>query len=246
MIQAQRDAAWGEVARRLAHEIKNPLTPIQLSAERLQRKFSNQLDEASSEILNRSTQTIVSQVEAMKAMVNAFSDYARTPKMELAEVDLNHLVTEAIDLYRHNPEGVQIKLNIDEGLPRIEADAGRIRQLLNNLIKNGIEAVEHQEDGRVEVTTRSLQESGGRFIEILISDNGPGIPDNLFTQLFEPYVTGKARGTGLGLAIVKKIVEEHGGMIRAENQEEGGAAIYVRLLVKGVKDNGHKTEQLEV
>ena len=246
MIQAQRDAAWGEVARRLAHEIKNPLTPIQLSAERLQRKLSKQLDEASIEILNRSTQTIVSQVESMKAMVNAFSDYARTPKMELTALDLNRLVTEAIDLYRHNPERVQIKLNIDEDLPKIEADAGRVRQLLNNLIKNGIEAVEGQKDGRVEVTTRSLQEGGGRFVEILISDNGPGIPDNLFTQLFEPYVTGKARGTGLGLAIVKKVVEEHGGIIWAENQEEGGAAIHVRLLVKGMKHNDHKTEQLEV
>jgi nitrogen fixation/metabolism regulation signal transduction histidine kinase len=246
MIQAQRDAAWGEVARRLAHEIKNPLTPIQLSAERIQRKLSKVLDDESCGMLNRSTQTIVSQVESMKAMVNAFSDYARTPKMELSSVDLNQLVTEAFDLYRNNPQGVFIKLDIDESLTRIEADAGRIRQLLNNLIKNAIEAVESQDDGRVDLSTRSLSESAGRFVELQVTDNGPGIPDDLFSQLFEPYVTGKSRGTGLGLAIVKKVVEEHGGTIWAENREQGGAAIHVRLMVEGVEQEEYKAEQFEV
>jgi nitrogen fixation/metabolism regulation signal transduction histidine kinase len=246
MIQAQRDAAWGEVARRLAHEIKNPLTPIQLSAERMQRKLTKVLDHDSAEILNRSTQTIVSQVESMKSMVNAFSDYARTPKMELSTVDLNQLVTEAFDLYRNNPQGVYIRLNTDVALPRIEADAGRIRQLLNNLIKNAIEAVESQTEGRVELSTRGVSETNGRYVELLVSDNGPGIPDDLFSQLFEPYVTGKSRGTGLGLAIVKKVIEEHGGIIWAENREEGGAAIHVRLLVEGVEQDRYRVEQFEV
>ncbi len=229
LIQAQRDAAWGEAARRLAHEIKNPLTPIQLSAERMQRKLSKQLDGDSADILNRSTDTIVGQVESMKTMVNAFTEYARSPTMEVREMDLNSLLLEVVELYRSNPQGARISTRLDDELPKINADPTRIRQLLNNLIKNALEAIDGIKAGQVEISTLCLAESGCRIIELAISDNGAGFTDELLESAFEPYVTNKARGTGLGLAIVKKIVEEHGGMISAENGEEGGAIIRVQL-----------------
>jgi len=231
MIKAQRDAAWGEVARRLAHEIKNPLTPIQLSAERLQHKLSKEVDSKSADILNRSTQTIVGQVEAMKTMVNAFSDYARTPVMERKPLDMNQLISEVVDLYRNNPSKVRIGADLDKTMPHIEADSGRIRQILNNLVKNALEATGKTSTGRVEIRTRCLAESGCRFVELTVSDNGPGFDEDMLEQVFEPYVTGKSRGTGLGLAIVKKVVEEHGGMIFAENRPGDGAQIRVRLPV---------------
>jgi nitrogen fixation/metabolism regulation signal transduction histidine kinase len=231
MIKAQRDAAWGEVARRLAHEIKNPLTPIQLSAERMQHKLSKELDDKSADILSRSTQTIVGQVEAMKTMVNAFSDYARSPVMELIPLDMNQLITEVVDLYRNNPARVRIKTDLDETMPHIEADSGRIRQILNNLIKNALEATNGSSTSRVEINTRCLAESGCRFMELTVTDNGPGFDEDMLGQVFEPYVTGKSRGTGLGLAIVKKVVEEHGGVIFAENCPGGGAQIRVRIPV---------------
>lgn len=231
MIQAQRDAAWGEVARRLAHEIKNPLTPIQLSAERLGHKLAGELDARSREILERAVRTIVSQVEAMKTMVNAFSEYARSPRIELHPVDLNALVAEVVDLYRNNPAGVHIEQDLDPRMPMIEADPARMRQVLNNLIKNALEALEGRKDARITVSTRCMEEAGCRFVELLVADNGPGISEEVFPLLFEPYVTDKPRGSGLGLAIVKKVIEEHGGIIWAQNAPEGGARIFVRLPV---------------
>jgi len=243
LIRAQRDAAWGEVARRLAHEIKNPLTPIQLSAERLQRKLMPQLGEKDASMLGRSTHTIVQQVESMKAMVNAFSDYARAPAMQLATLDFNSLIGEVADLYRSNERGVKVQLDLDDSMPYIEADAGRLRQLLNNLVQNALDALEGRSGGLLEVRTRCMEETGCRFVEFSIADNGPGVGQDMLHNLFEPYVTGKAKGTGLGLAIVKKIVEEHGGIVWAENRSRGGARIVIRLPVVRIGDGANEAQE---
>ena len=231
LIQAQRDAAWGEVARRLAHEIKNPLTPIQLSAERLRHKYSPTMAPDDREVLERHTETIVQQVELMKGMVNAFSEYARPPQLARKPLSLNPLVEELVELYRGSEAGVTINADLDPALPTVIADAGRMRQLLHNLIKNAFEALADQVGGRVAIRTRSRHASGGQLAELRISDNGPGIPDTVRERLFEPYMTTKVRGTGLGLAIVKKIVEEHGGMIDVKEPRSGGVSISVRLPV---------------
>ncbi len=229
MLQAQRDAAWGEVARRLAHEIKNPLTPIQLSAERMQRRFLGSMVEQDARVLERATHTIVQQVEAMKQMVNAFSEYARAPEMTLASFDLNQLVQEVIDLYRAQDSQVQIKLDLDRELPELQADRGRVRQILNNLITNSMEALENREAAQIEISTHREASPAGPLIQIDVADNGPGFAPDIIGQVFDPYVTSKPKGTGLGLAIVKKIVEEHGGRIEAENRRSGGARVRVTL-----------------
>jgi len=227
LVQAQRDAAWGEVARRLAHEIKNPLTPIQLSAERLRHKYLKLMPAEDAVVLDKSTHTIVQQVEVMKEMVQAFSEYARTPKLERCPLELNHLIDEVLDLYRHNRFGVTIRTSLQQGLPQVSADSGRMRQLLHNLIKNALEAMDGG-DATISITTRAFSERGVSMVELQIADNGPGIPDELLENIFEPYVTAKPKGSGLGLAIVKKIVEEHSGVIWAENLETG-ACMTIRL-----------------
>jgi len=231
LIQGQRDAAWGEVARRLAHEIKNPLTPIQLSAERIRRKYLKEdMDEDDRQILDRATHTIVQQVEAMKEMVNVFSEYARAPDMQRAAIDLNALVVEILDLYRAGSRKIRIQSQLDPREPYVEGDAGRLRQLLHNLIKNALEAMAERQDAQLRLSTRCVDKPGGRHVELSIEDNGPGFVQEVFEHLFDPYVTTKPKGTGLGLAIVKKVVEEHGGVIWAENRPEGGARICIRLL----------------
>jgi nitrogen fixation/metabolism regulation signal transduction histidine kinase len=232
LLQAQRDAAWGEVARRLAHEIKNPLTPIQLSAERLRRRYLA-ATAADTDLLDRATHTIIQQVEAMKEMVNAFSEYARAPDIDVTKFDLNQLITEVTELYRHQERPVSIKLELDPALPAVEADAGRIRQVFHNLLRNAIEAMEHQPNGRVDITTRLMHENGLDLVEIRVTDNGPGFLEEIMDQAFDPYVTSKPKGTGLGLAIVKKLIEEHGGQIGARNRERGGAEISILLPITG-------------
>ena len=231
LLHAQREAAWGEVARRLAHEIKNPLTPIQLSAERLRRRLLGTLEERDAEVLDRATHTIVQQVEAMKQMVNAFSDYARAPAVELASVDINKLVREATDLYHVQDPRVHFELKLDPDGAVVEADRGRVRQVLNNRLTNSLEALEGRPDPVVPVTTRNLPAAGNGYLELVVRDNGPGFHRELAGQMFDPYVTSKPKGTGLGLAIVRKIVEEHGGRIEAENQPAGGAQVRVWLPV---------------
>ena len=231
LIQAQRDAAWGEMARRLAHEIKNPLTPIRLSAERLRHKYLKGMPPADADVLDRSTHTIMQQVDAMQEMVKAFSDYARTPKLERRALNLNQLIEEVLDLYRsHAPVAWDVRL--DPRLPMIEADVGRFRQLLHNLIKNALDALADRRDGRIEVTTRCITQTDFPYAELCIADNGPGFPAELLGQVFEPYVTTKPKGTGLGLAIVKKIVEEHSGVIVAENGASG-ARVIIHLRLEG-------------
>jgi PAS domain S-box-containing protein len=229
LLNVQRHAAWGEVARRLAHEIKNPLTPIQLSAEQLRRKLLPGLDTEHARLLERATHTIVQQVDAMKQMVNAFSDYARAPEMELALFSLNQLVAEVAELYRLQDPGVTIRLELDPQLPEIEADRGRVRQILANLLSNSIEALAGIASAAITVRTRWIGTAKPASAEITISDNGPGFREDILGRAFEPYVTSKARGTGLGLAIVQRIVEEHGGKISAENLPSGGARLRVLL-----------------
>jgi nitrogen fixation/metabolism regulation signal transduction histidine kinase len=229
LLQAQRDAAWGEVARRLAHEIKNPLTPIQLSAERMRRKYLDTMPEEDAQILDRATHTIVQQVEAMKEMVNAFSDYARAPDMEIGRFDMDKLVHEVVDLYRAQESGINIVLTSDPTMPPIEADIGRVRQILHNLLRNATEALENTIDGRIDVHVSAAEVEGVDVLQIKVEDNGPGFAEGAMNQVFDPYVTTKPKGTGLGLAIVKKLVEEHVGSIRAYNRKDGGAVISVRL-----------------
>jgi len=232
MLQAQREAAWGEVARRLAHEIKNPLTPIRLSAERMRLKLMPSMSERDAQLLDRGTETIVQQVEAMKEMVNAFSEYARAPRFEMASVDLNQLVNEVAELYRAQSagRGVRLRVHAEPGLERVVADAGRLRQLLHNLLTNAVEALEGQPDGEIDLTTRrTTHDSGEAAVEISVEDNGPGFQRELIGQVFDPYITTKARGTGLGLAIVRKIVEEHGGRVEADNRASGGARVRIEL-----------------
>ncbi len=229
LVQAQRDAAWGEVARRLAHEIKNPLTPIQLSAERLRQKYLDRLPAEEARALDRYTHTIVQQVKTMKEMVNAFSDYARPPQLKLAPEHLNALVSEVLELYVHARDNLRLDVVLADDLPAVEVDAGRIRQLLNNLLKNALEATAEVEQAQITVTTRAIEVRSTRFVELRLCDNGPGFPSDIAPHAFEPYVTNKPKGTGLGLAIVKKIVEEHGGIIGVESAPEGGACLVISL-----------------
>ena len=227
LIAAQRSAAWGEVARRLAHEIKNPLTPIQLSAERLQFKLADKLTSGDAAMLARGTQTIINQVQAMKRMVDDFRDYARMPAPEVVALDLNDLIGEVLGLYEASSATIESHLAAD--LPPVLGDATQLRQIIHNLLRNAEDALEGREDSRILIQT----ETAGRQAKLTIADNGPGFPVELLPRIFEPYVTTKARGTGLGLPIVKKIIEEHLGTIEISNAPEGGARIDIRLpLVK--------------
>jgi len=221
--QAQRDAAWSEVARRLAHEVKNPLTPIQLSAERMHMRFAGKLSKEEDEILNRATQTIVSQVENLKTLVNAFSDYAKPPELKKELGGLNQLINEIVDLYSLSHPGIVFSLDLLEPEPQLLLDKGRMTQLLTNLIKNAQESVD-QGDVEISIATQSHDD----LLLLTITDNGHGFADDIIEHVFEPYETTKQGGSGLGLAIVKKIVEEHGGTIVAENLSVG-AKINIHL-----------------
>jgi nitrogen fixation/metabolism regulation signal transduction histidine kinase len=227
LIDAERNAAWSEVARRLAHEIKNPLTPIQLSAERIARKLDGRLQPADAEFLARATQTIVNQVAAMKSMVDAFAGYARMPRAKLEALDLNSLVNEVLALYDAKALGLEVHLGAD--LPPISGDSTLLRQVIHNLLQNAQDALAGHPSPRVEISTRLRHNK--KAVCLSVTDNGAGFPEHLMTRLFEPYATTKAKGTGLGLAIVKKIVEEHQGKIQIENLKSGGAAIQIALPV---------------
>ena len=229
LISAQRDAAWSEVARRLAHEIKNPLTPIRLSAERLRHKFGRKLEGSDVELMERLTHTIENQVDAMKGMVDAFADYATTPKLTLVPTSVNELVREVVDLYGSSNEAVTMNLSLSQDLPVVSLDLPRMRQLIHNLIKNALEAQQSNVPKVVTLTTRVGREGTNDMLQIIAEDEGTGFPLDMMDRLFEPYVSSKPKGTGLGLAIVKKIVEEHSGTIRAENRPVGGAAVIVSL-----------------
>ncbi len=235
LIKAQKESAWSEMARRLAHEIKNPLTPIQLSAERLQRKLSGQLESEQQSMLDRYTHTIVQQVEAMKSMVNAFTEYARSPAQQASRLDLNAMLEDVVVLYHDNHSEVRIDLELDKNLPEIDADDVRLRQLLHNLIKNSLETIDGE--GWIRLKTELTESSGRSWIELTVSDSGAGIADEVMDNLFDPYVTTKSAGSGLGLAIVQKIVDEHGGSVRVGRAQRGGAKFTVRLPLSEAADD---------
>ena len=229
LVEAQRKAAWSEVARRLAHEIKNPLTPIQLSAERLRKKYLDDMEPEEGQLLDRLTRTIVHQVESMKSMVNAFSDYARSPRARPQRLDLNALAADVVELYRDEGSPTRLATRLDPHLPTLEADIDRIRQVLHNLVKNALEACAESADARVEVETRRVDRTDRCLAELRVTDSGPGFPVATIDRIFEPYTTSKKKGTGLGLAIVKKIVEEHNGRVWAENRREGGGSVVMQF-----------------
>jgi len=229
LLKAQRDAAWGEVARRLAHEIKNPLTPIQLSAERIRNKYLSTLDAEQREILDRSTRTIVQQVEAMKTMVNAFSEYARPAPLQRITTDLNQLITDTVELFRSGTTAVTLQVEPDSDLESIEIDPNSFRQVLNNLIINAQDALAGNTGT---VIIRTEYDSGTDTVTLTVQDDGPGFDADKMDRIFEPYVSSKEKGTGLGLAICRRIVEEHGGTIRASNAQPVGAAVIISLPLR--------------
>ncbi|KQV50326.1 PAS domain-containing sensor histidine kinase [Pelomonas sp. Root1217] len=219
VVSAQRSAAWSEVARRLAHEIKNPLTPIQLSAERMQHKLEAKLEGADQAMLVRSVATIVNQVQAMKQLVNEFRDYARLPSAQLKPLDLNELIHEVLSLYAEPQEKGRLAADLASNLPLIKGDASQLRQVIHNLVQNALDAVHERPDGHVAVRSSLSVTEGGtpRSVRLHIVDNGPGFAEKVLKRAFEPYVTTKAKGTGLGLAVVKKIADEHGARISLRN-----------------------------
>jgi nitrogen fixation/metabolism regulation signal transduction histidine kinase len=227
IVSAQRSAAWAEVARRLAHEIKNPLTPIQLSAERLRHKLHARLETSDQALLDKSVNTIVNQVQAMKQLVNEFRDYGRLPTAALAPLDLNGLVSEVLALYGNAQELGTLRPQLEAGLPALMGDATQLRQVIHNLVQNALDAVAGVPDGSVRVLTEARRNAEGltTTVRLVITDNGPGFDTDVLARAFEPYVTTKSKGTGLGLAVVKKIADEHRAQVRLSNRgtkEAGG------------------------
>jgi len=229
LIRAQRATAWAEVARRLAHEIKNPLTPIQLSAERMEMKLSGKLAPEDAEVLARGTRTIVNQVAALKSMVDDFRDYSRLPAPVFAGLDLNALVLEVLALYETS--SMPIAKRLAPALPQVRADSAQIRQVLHNLVQNAQDSLEIRkgsgEPPLIEVSTDTVADR----VRLSVTDNGGGFPEEMMARIFEPYVTTKPRGTGLGLAIVKKIVDEHHGELAIENRLAKGVSVTILLPV---------------
>ena len=223
VVSAQRSAAWAEVARRLAHEIKNPLTPIQLSAERLLAKLETKLEGTDQALLQRSVNTIVAQVSAMQKLVNEFRDYARLPAAQMAPLDLTALAGEVLALYGQAHDNGLLRARLAEGLPLLVGDATQLRQVIHNLVQNGLEAIADRPDGLVELTTTGARGADSALAEVRLAviDNGPGFADKVLKRAFEPYVTTKSKGTGLGLAVVKKIADEHGARLRVANLRAG-------------------------
>jgi two-component system, NtrC family, nitrogen regulation sensor histidine kinase NtrY len=235
LIKGQRDAAWSEMARHLAHEIKNPLTPIQLAAERLRHKYLSTMSSADAEVLDRMTNTIIQQVDTMKEMVNSFSDYARSPEFNPEEIKIEHLIQEGLDLFSNIDldHGNQIETDIDADLPLIIGDEKKLRQVFNNLLTNAVDASALGDDNYLKISAKKIIVDDNEMIEIRIMDKGPGIDTLVVNKLFDPYITTKQKGTGLGLAIVKKIIDEHSGTVWLENNnEQNGACAVIRLPVK--------------
>jgi nitrogen fixation/metabolism regulation signal transduction histidine kinase len=229
-VSAQRAQAWGEVARRLAHEIKNPLTPIQLSAERLEMKLAGKVGEAEQAIVKKSVHTIVDQVDAMKRLVNEFREYARLPAAQLKPVDLNALVSDVLQLYAReggeradSPAHVPVKMELDPACPRIMGDPQQLRQVLHNLLQNAQDATEVA--AVREVTVLTQWNEAARRARLIVQDTGSGFPPHILKRAFEPYVTTKAKGTGLGLAVVKKIAAEHRARVDLKNRIENGVVL---------------------
>ncbi len=222
LVDAQRHAAWGEVAQRLAHEIKNPLTPIALSAERIRRKYLDKLPEGERDALDRSTRTISEQVQTLKRMVDAFSSYARSERLTLTEIQLKQLIEDVVDLHRQPENSISFRLNLDPSFSKMVLDQDGIRQILNNLIGNACDALEGQKNALVEITTEPQSQLSQAGVKLIVEDNGKGFEQHIIENVFEPYVTTKAKGTGLGMPIVKRIAQAHGGFVIASNHSNGG------------------------
>ena len=229
LIKAQRDAAWGEVARRLAHEIKNPLTPIQLSAERIRRRYLDKIEKDDREILDRATRTIAQQVESMKSMVNAFSDYAQPVISRPRRLDINTLIRDITELHVTHLTRIRFLFDLADDLPQIMTDPAGIRQVLNNLIINASDAL-GDKGGELKLSTR-IDHAKDNLLVLELQDNGPGFPAKLLDRIFEPYVTTKTSGSGLGLPISRRIIEENGGTMRATNLPKGGAVVIIHMPV---------------
>ena len=244
IVSAQRAQAWGEVARRLAHEIKNPLTPIQLSAERMERRFINKLDAPEQAVLTKSVKTIVDQVDAMKRLVNEFRDYARLPAAELKPVDLNALVLDVVHLYEHETMKGAIRLELDVQNPRVMGDAQQLRQVIHNLLQNAQDANEAADLVSPTIPLRHVLlrtrcKEGSQRVRISVLDQGAGFPDHIIQRAFEPYITTKNKGTGLGLAVVKKIADEHGARVDIANLLVNGVVAGAQVSLSLALDKKH-------
>ena len=234
LIQAQKNATWSEMARQLAHEIKNPLTPIQLAAERLRQKYLPTMNQKNPDMLNKLTHTIIQQVKTMQEMVNTFSEYAKSSKIKQTKIDINTLIIEVLDLFTTLDKKTQITLALEPNLPKIHADNNRLRQVFNNLLKNAFDASQEGLHAILAITSKHITMDGVEHVEITISDSGSGIREDIMEHIFSPYFTTKTKGTGLGLAIVKKIIEEHNGVVWLENNQHPagvGAKIMIRLPI---------------
>ena len=241
LVTAERDAAWGEVARRLAHEIKNPLTPIGLSAERIRRKYLHKLPESEREALDRSTRTIAEQVQTLKRMVDAFASYARSERLDLRDVDLNRLIEDVVDLYRQALNPIEFSLSLEGTLNLMRLDQDGLRQILNNIIGNACDALNQTPDARILITSKLEVQQEISGVSIVIQDNGPGFEKHIIDKVFEPYVTNKLDGTGLGMAIVKRIAQAHGGFVIVSNQDQGGGRVKVWLPEPNQTDTSPNT-----
>ncbi len=245
IVSAQRAQAWGEVARRLAHEIKNPLTPIQLSAERLERRLTGKLPDAEQAVLNKSVKTIVDQVDAMKRLVNEFRDYARLPAAVLNPVDLNELVQDISHLYESDRGAVPLRLELEPDCPMVMGDAEQLRQVIHNLVQNAQDASEQNMASTIgvpEVVLRTQWKPDGHRVRLTVLDSGAGFAEHILKRVFEPYVTTKARGTGLGLAVVKKIADEHGARVDIANRTSGGVVVGAQVSVSLAPHNSAPVE----
>jgi nitrogen fixation/metabolism regulation signal transduction histidine kinase len=227
--RAQREAAWAEVARRLAHEVKNPLTPIRLAAERLQMKLMSKLEEGDGQLLERATTTIVAQVEALRTLVDAFGDYAQEPDINRQSLQLDDLIRNVVALYADTDRDLKMTLQLCPGPDMLKADAGQLRQLLHNLIRNASEARIEGRSAEVTISSMVVEADGRHWVEMVIEDGGSGFPDAVLAKPFEPYVTHKPGGSGLGLAICRKIVVDHDGRISICNPDQGGARVQIQL-----------------
>ena len=240
-MHAQKEAAWSDVARRMAHEINNPLTPIQLSAERIRNRYLSKLGKEDQAFLSSSTKTIIHQVEVLRDMVNAFGEFAKDPQLKFERFDFNQLLMESVDLFEEEKNVKYFTILLDEGITFVEGDVKRVRQILNNVFKNAIDATKDCSNPKITVTSKLLTDERKGYFELKITDNGHGFDPTFLQNAFQPYVTTKSKGTGLGLAIVKKLVQEHFGFVTAENNPDQGACLTILLPTKQKKGIKNKT-----
>jgi nitrogen fixation/metabolism regulation signal transduction histidine kinase len=230
-MQAQKEAAWSDVAKRMAHEINNPLTPIQLSAERIKKRYSSVFKGEDLDFITHSTETIVNQVEVLRGMVNAFGKFAEEPALTIESFNIISVIKESVSLYSKKDNKKTFKLSFHSESFIVQADEQKLRQVFNNLIKNALDATANSTAPIINIKTSNLKINNKAYIELTISDNGQGFEPDIVGNAFEPYVTTKTKGKGLGLAIVKHIIEEHKGHIELKNKKAQGASVIITLPV---------------